>query len=168
VYYAGHGLPLESTKVPFLIPVDVSGADPSMGISLPEMYSRLGQFPSKRVVVFLDACFSGGSRGTQLLAMRGVRIKAEDAQVAGNLMVFSASSGEESALPWAEKQHGFFTYHLLKKLQETQGNVTYQSLAEYLRKEVRLQALKVSGKDQNPQLLVSPDLSLEWNQWTVR
>ncbi|MFM8514280.1 MAG: caspase family protein, partial [Bacteroidota bacterium] len=73
VYYAGHGLPLENTKEPYLIPVDVSGADPSMGISLPEMYSHLSQFPSKRVVVFLDACFSGGSRGSQLLAMRAVR-----------------------------------------------------------------------------------------------
>jgi len=40
--------------------------------------------------------------------------------------------------------------------------------AEYLRKEVRLQALKVSGKDQSPQLLASPDLSPEWTQWTVR
>ncbi|MFM7588446.1 MAG: caspase family protein [Bacteroidota bacterium] len=168
VYYAGHGLPLENTKEPYLIPVDVSGADPSMGISLSDMYSRLSQFPSKRVVVFLDACFSGGSRGTQLLAMRAVRIKADGAPVSGNLMVFSASSDEESALPWTEKQHGFFTYHLLKKLQESQGMVTYESLADYLRKEVRLQALKVSGKDQNPQFLASPDLSPEWTQWTIR
>lgn len=168
VYYAGHGLPLETTKEPFLIPVDVSGVDPSMGISLPQVYQRLSQHPSKRVVVFLDACFSGGSRGTQLLAMRGVRIKADDAPIAGNLMVFAASSGEESALPWGEKQHGFFTYHLLKKLQETQGQVTYEFLSEYLRREVRLQALRVNGKDQNPQHLISPSMGSEWKQWTVR
>jgi hypothetical protein len=168
VYYAGHGLPLESTKESFLIPVDVNGIDPSMGISLPDMYRRLSRYPSRRVVVFLDACFSGGARGTQLLAARGVRIKSESAPISGNLMVFSASSGEESALPWTDKQHGFFTYHLLKKIQQTQGQVSYENLAEYLRSEVRLQALKVNGKDQNPQHLISPDLSPEWKQWSIR
>jgi len=167
-YYAGHGQPHEATKEPYLIPGYVNGSDPTQGIALKDLYVNLGKYPSRRVLVFLDACFSGGARGNQLLAMRGVKIKVDDAPIKGNLMVFTASSGEESALPWTDKQHGFFTYHLLKKLQESQGNVTVKDLSDYLKSSVRLKALQIVGKDQNPQLLTAPDISQDWPDWSIR
>ena len=38
VYYAGHGYPDETTKVPYLIPVDVPASDLSYAIKLDDFY----------------------------------------------------------------------------------------------------------------------------------
>ncbi len=42
VFYAGHGLPDENTKEPYLIPVDVNGANVTSGIKLQDLYSSPG------------------------------------------------------------------------------------------------------------------------------
>lgn len=131
-YYAGHGLPNEETKESYLIPVDVSGSNLTSGIRLNELYSRLGKFPTKKVTVFLDACFSGGSRDGQLVALRSVRIKPKDETINGNMIVFTSSSGTESSAAYKEKGHGMFTYYLLKKLMESKGEVTYKEMNDYL------------------------------------
>ena len=99
VYYAGHGLPDETTREPYLIPVDVSGKNAADGIKLSEFYQRLTEHPSKRVTVFVDACFSGGAREQGLLAARGVRVRPRENALSGNLVVFAASSGEQASLP---------------------------------------------------------------------
>ncbi|MCK4406359.1 MAG: caspase family protein, partial [Bacteroidales bacterium] len=118
-FYAGHGLPDEKTKEPYLIPVDVSGTNLQFAVKLKDVYDKLTEFPSKRVTVFLDACFSGGARNQGLVAARGVKVKPKQQMLKGNVIVFSASSGDQSSLPYKEKQHGMFTYFLLKKLQST-------------------------------------------------
>ena len=101
-YYAGHGYPDETTKVPYLIPVDVSGTDLSYAIKLEDLYRDLGN-TNARVTVFLDACFTGGGRNSGLMASRGVKVKPKEGSLSGNLVVFSASSGNQSALPYHKK-----------------------------------------------------------------
>ncbi len=133
VYYAGHGLPDEATKEAYLMPVDLDGKNARDGIKLKDLYSRLTEFPSKKVTVFIDACFSGGARNQGLLAARGVKIQPKEIPLNGKLVVFAASSGNQSSLPYKEKQHGFFTYYLLKKLQESKGDISYNELSKYLR-----------------------------------
>jgi len=59
-YYAGHGFPDEQSKESYLMPVDISGAEVTSGIKLSDLYSKLTKYPTKKVTVFLDACFSGG------------------------------------------------------------------------------------------------------------
>ena len=44
------------------MPVDISGNNVALAIKLADVYSKLNEFPSKKVSVFLDACFSGGGR----------------------------------------------------------------------------------------------------------
>jgi uncharacterized caspase-like protein len=166
-YYAGHGLPDEVTKEPYLIPVDVSGTNVTYGIKLTDVYAKLTEHPTEKVTVFLDACFSGGARNQGLVAARGVRIKPKEEPLAGKLIVFSASSGDQSSLPYKEKGHGMFTYHLLKKLQETKGNVTYKELSDYLKEEVSLQSVIINSKEQDPQTNVSPNALNEWSNWTL-
>jgi len=58
-----------------------------------------------------------------------------------------------------------FTYYLLKKLKETKGNVSYDELADYLRREVPLFLLEKRKDVQNPQLLTSPQVERIWSQW---
>jgi len=167
VYYAGHGLPDEQTHEPYIIPVDVSGAELQSAIKLQALYSKLTEYPSKKITVFMDACFSGGSRGAGLLATRGVKIKPKENTLAGNIVVFTSSSGEQSSLPFKNKQHGIFTYYLLKKIQETAGNSSYEELFNYLKKEVDLNCVKVNSKEQTPDLLFSTELGDNWKSWKL-
>jgi len=166
-YYAGHGFPDEQTRESYLMPVDVSGADVRHGIKLNELYKKLTQYPSKKVVVLLDACFSGGGRNQGLLAARGVRVKPKVNAVNGGLVVIASSTGEQSSLPYSNKQHGMFTYFLLKKIKETKGEITLEQLNEYLSREVQINSLKINSKKQNPSILVSPDVENLWMDWTI-
>jgi WD40 repeat protein len=160
-YYSGHGLPNENTGEGYLIPVDVNGNNLALAIKLGNLYSELSKWPTKKVTVFLDACFSGGGRNESLLALKKVKIKPKEESVSGNMVVFTSSSGEESSGFYKEKQHGLFTYYLLKKIQETKGSADYQSLFYYLKQEVSLKSLVVNSKEQNPQMIVSPQFPVE-------
>jgi len=171
VYYAGHGLPDEVTKEAYLMPVDVSGKNANEGILLKSFYEKLTEFPSERITVFIDACFSGGARNQGLLAARGVKINPKvdaDGAITGKLVVFSASSGEQSSLPYKAQQHGIFTYYLLKKLKESGGNVTYAELSEYITEKVSLQSLLINDKEQNPKVNVSTNSQEVWKTWTIK
>ena len=167
-YYAGHGFPDASTRVPYLIPVDVNATNLDAAIKLPEIYKQFSQSGAKRITVFLDACFSGGGRNQGLLAARGVKIKPKTGTLAGNMVVFSASTGEQSALPYDTEKHGMFTYFLLKKIQDTKGNITYDELSKYLESKVSLESLRVNGKEQDPEVNVSLDVGDVWKLWKIR
>lgn len=167
IYYAGHGLPDELTKEAYLMPVDVSGKNANEGIALKSLYERVTEFPSKRVTVFIDACFSGGARNQGLLAARGVKIIPKETPVGGSLVVFSASSDEQSSLPYKDKKHGMFTYFLLKKLKETGGNVTYNDLSEYVIQNVSLQSVLINDKEQNPKVNTSTKSNHDWMSWKI-
>jgi hypothetical protein len=168
VFYAGHGLPDEESKTPYLMPVDVSGKFVKLGIPLTEFYHTLSEFPSKRVTVFLDACFSGGARSQGLYAARGVRITPKNESLKGNIVVFTASSGDESALPFVRQYHGLFTYYLLQKLKDTRGEITYKELSDYLSGHVALESVIVNNKEQHPQTNVSPEVLNDWESWNLR
>ena len=167
-YYAGHGFPDEVSKEPYLIPVDISGANVQSGVKLSDLYRNLTASPVKKVSVFLDACFSGGGREGGLLAARAIKIKAREEEIKGNLLVLTASNGEQSSLPYKEKQHGMFTYFLLKKLKESQGNLSYGQLAKYVKDEVQLHAVKVNSKEQNPTVLYSNEVKDQWEGWPLK
>jgi hypothetical protein len=168
VYYAGHGLPDEETKDPYLIPVDVSGKFIKLGIPLSEFYGSLTEFPTKKTTVFLDACFSGGARNQGLYASRGVRVTPKNDMLKGNVVVFSASSGEEAALPHVKKYHGLFTYYLLQKMKETKGELSYKDLSLFMEQHVSLESIIVNSKEQHPKTNVSADVVDVWEAWTLR
>ncbi len=168
VYYAGHGLPDEATREPYLIPVDVSGKNAADGIKLSEFYQRLTEHPAQRVTVFIDACFSGGARDQGLLAARAVRVRPRENPLSGNLVVFTASSGEQSSLPYTEQQHGFFTYHLLKLMKERGANLSYGELADYMKKHIEVESILVNEKEQTPQVIISPNIEHSWMDWSFK
>lgn len=168
-YYAGHGIPDEATKDAFLLPVDGYGTDTSTGYSLKELYSTLGSMPTEQVVVLLDACFSGTQRGEGMLASaRGVAIKAKPNKVDGKMVILSAAQGDETAYPYEEQGHGLFTYYLLKKLKESQGNVTLGDLASYIKDNVSKKSIVVNGKSQTPSVNPSASLGESWKNWTLK
>lgn len=166
-YYAGHGLPDESTHIPYLIPIDVSAANLASAIKLGDIYEKLAETGAGRITVFLDACFTGGGRESGLLAARSVKVKPKDDLIFGNMVVFTASSGEQSSLPNQAEKHGMFTYFLLKKLQETNGNISYGDLADYLKREVSIESIRKNSKEQDPSVLISSQIENYWESWML-
>lgn len=161
-YYAGHGLPNEMTRESYLLPVDLSGSDVEMAIPLNDVYARLSENPSQKVTCILDCCFSGGARNKEIVATRGVKIVPKANPVSGNMVVLSASTGQQTAQAYNQKQHGLFTYFVLKKLQESKGKVQLGELYYYLKKEVAIHSLLVNDKEQYPQIVVSPQINQKW------
>ena len=165
VYYAGHGFPDEQTKAPYLIPVDVTASNLSSAIKLEDFYTKLSSTNASKVSVFLDACFTGGGRNKSLVSSRGVKVVAKQGSLNGNLVVFSASSGKQSSLPYHDQRHGMFTYHLLKKLKDTKGSTTFGELYSYLEEKVSLESLKVNKMEQDPKINVSNQVKSQWLNW---
>ena len=169
VYYAGHGIPDEASKSAYLLPVDGSGTDVTTGYKLDELYATLGNMPASRITVFMDACFSGSKREDGMLASaRGVALKAKSGVPQGNMVVFSAAQGDETAYPNREQQHGLFTYYLLKKLQETEGNVGLKDLGDYVTKQVSQQSLLLNSKKQTPCVTPSAEVGTDWENWKLK
>ncbi len=164
-YYAGHGLPHEKTKEPYLIPADMNGRNMNGAISLNKLYNDMAERDAERITVFIDACFSGGARNNPLLAARGVKIVPKSSVLKGPLVVFTASSSDQSSMPYKEKKHGMFTYFLLKKLKETVGDITYKELADYLKESVGIESLMSNDKEQIPFIGVGPAVKSKWKYW---
>lgn len=164
-YYAGHGIPNESSNEAYLLPVDANGRNTAACYPIGKLYDELKALNARQVTVFLDACFSGAQRGNGMLALaRGVAIKAKQAAPQGNMVVFSAASADETAYPYDEKGHGLFTYYLLKKLNETKGNVTLGELGSYICEKVAQEAVVTNGKSQTPTVLSSVNIMDSWKE----
>ncbi len=165
-YYSGHGFPDQTSKEGYIMPVDISGANVTDGIKLSGLYQQLTSKNPKQVTVLLDACFSGGGREQGLLAAKAVKVKIKQGIInQGNLVVFSASSGDQESLFYKDKQHGIFTYFLLKKLQETKGNITYGELADYLKAQVPSKSDDLYRKTQTPEVNVSNGAVESWRNY---
>jgi len=116
----------------------------------------------------LDACFSGAARDGFLADGRGVRIRPTEYALRGNIVVFSAATGDETAFPYGQKYHGLFTYYLLKKMKEDISNITYKGLIDYLSTNVGQQSVIMNQKSQTPQIRVSSELADEWQNFKLK
>ena len=179
-YYSGHGMPSESSGDPFIMPVDVSAYTVDQAISLNGLLNDFNKYEKQKTTVIIDACFSGVSRSPEpLIKVRGVgskklkkRSKNKSSNksyftnykpvffsninpnIGKNMMLISSSSGEETSLTWDDKQHGLFTYYLLKFLQKSKGDISNEDLFSKVKKEVRFEAVMgFGGKKQTPEIL---------------
>lgn len=162
LYYAGHGMPDENKRSPYILPVDGSSSIPATALELNELYAKLQEFKTNSITVFLDACFSGTSREGTLAAGRGVAIKPVENILRNNFIVFSATSNKETALPYKDKYHGMFTYFLLKKIKESKGDFNYNELFEFVKTNVNQQSILINQKTQMPSINISTDLQDSW------
>lgn len=169
-YYSGHGVPDEASRNAYLLPSDGLANDIQSGYSLDLLYKQLGELHTSKTIVFLDACFSGTTREGKMMSMdsKGVAIKSKAAHPKGNMVVLSAAQGDETAYPYKKKKHGMFTYFLLKKLQETKGEISLGDLGTYINKQVRQNSVVENGKIQTPTVNVSDKMSLIWNDLKLK
>lgn len=162
-YYSGHGMPDETSKNAYLLPVDGYHSDMTTNLCVNDLYTALSSLKVSQVTVFMDACFSGSQRGDNMLvAARGVKIKAKSDRPKGKMIVMSAAQSNETAYPYEEKNHGMFTYFLLKKLKESGSSVSLGELGDYIVDQVKKTSLIQNDKIQTPSLAVSTEVEGDW------
>lgn len=162
-YYAGHGIPDVANGRAYLLPTDATGTDFESCYSLDKLYEQFDAMRARRVMVFLDACFSGATRASGMLfAERFVEYEPEEPTVQGNTIVFSATTGKQTAMSYDDQHHGFFTYYLLKNLQESKGQITLQELGKKLTKQVDNKAYTLKNKHQTPQVKAAVAAGTDW------
>lgn len=123
ISFSGHG-----TEDHALVPADVD-PDDLAGSCLPpsDLAVELDAIPSRRLLVVLDCCFSGGFGGARVFATHSERSPLEDRGPLEGLVrgsgrvVITASGAGEPALETSEFGHGLFTYYLLKAMQGEGG-----------------------------------------------
>lgn len=171
IYYSGHGTQNDQGES-YIVPVGVkSDYIETFGIKLSDFYAQISPDENKKVFVFIDACFSGGGKSGQLLvnAKTGLYRPPNTNSVGSNLVVFAASSEKEISQEYIDKQHGLFTYYLLKTLQNTKGDLTYGELFEQISNEVNTTTLNPQNgfKAQTPNVNINPAIQNVWKTWRV-
>ena len=186
-YYSGHGMPDENTNDPYIMPVDISGYTVNQAISLNKLLSDFSNANYNSCSLFIDACFSGVSRSPEpLIKVKGVgkwKIKKTKSStrsfynfdlitdsdndlsdfvnpnIGKKMVLFSSSSGEETSLTDEKNQHGLFTFHLLKKLKESKGEITTDGLFKYVKNKVGVESIMKFNKQQTPEVLYGEEVN---------
>jgi len=73
------------------------------------------------MLAFREEAWKGGT------CYKSSKDKPKDNLLIGNIIVFTSSTGEQSLLPFRDKQHGMFTYCMLK-INKTKENISYDEL----------------------------------------
>jgi len=188
IYYAGHGA-VEKDRTgtapdglsKYLVPAD---ADPQKlfvtGIANAELARMLQALKTKRLVFFLDSCYSAGTTGLgRALTPTGFRAGSLSEDLYGKLAgsgqaVVAAAKPNQVALELASMGHGLFTKFILDGLNGVadvngDGQVTLLELYPYLSREVPKVA-RQEGGIQEPVLRgsISGDLVLTYVPDTLR
>jgi len=167
IFFAGHGAPEVDQRgverdglAKYLIPTD---ADPddlySTALPMDEMQTIFGRVEAERMVVFLDACYSGAAGGRTFSSKR-TRATNVDDQFLERLTrskgraIITASRPSEVSIELPELGHGIFTYYLVEGLKgaadlNKDGIITVQELYEYVEQKVSAKSRSVGG-NQHP------------------
>jgi len=154
-YFSGHGAPNPDDGQAYLMPWD---GDPKFlentGYPVKRLYSALNALKARRVMVAMDACFSGvGGRSVTAKGTRPLVGKIDGgAGVAGRITALTASASDEVTGADEASGHGLFTLQLLDALNARAGKATFKQLFDALSPKVR-DAARRDNRDQTPQLI---------------
>jgi uncharacterized caspase-like protein len=167
IFFAGHGAPEIDPRgaepdglAKYLVPSD---ADPndlySTGLPMDEFQTIFDRIEAERVVVFLDACYSGAAGG-RTFASRRTRAARVDEVFLDRLTrskgraIVTASQASEVSMEVPELGHGLFTHFLVQGLRgaadlDRDGIVSLQEVYQYLEQQVS-QKSRAMGGNQHP------------------
>ena len=155
IFFAGHGLASDDGEQMYLLPYDGS---PRLlektAILRQELFSDISATNPRSVTVFLDTCYSGTTRGTDMLiASRPIGIRALEQSIPDNFTVMTAAAGDQTAKPLEEAKHGMFSYFLMKGMEgEADANNDNQITAGELHAYVEQNVVQQSSGSQTPEL----------------
>ena len=167
IFFAGHGAPEVDQRgverdgfAKYLVPSDAEPDDLySSGLPMDELNTIFARIEAERVVVFLDACYSGAAGGRTFASKKTRSAHVDDlflerlTQSKGRAIV-TASRATEVSIELPELGHGIFTYYLVQGLKgaadlNRDGIVSLQELYEYVEREVAQKSRAVGG-NQHP------------------
>lgn len=165
--FSGHG-----SKTHQLVTYDCDPADlDSTSIRLDKLGEFFSRIPAKRLVCFLDCCFSGGLGAkvlqTDVLPKDILSVEGLLRQLSGNgRLIFTASTATQPAWENQRLGHGLLTWFLLEALQGAPevvqaGKIGVYRLLEHVTQRVTAEAAKL-GKPQHPTVRGSIDGELTW------
>jgi hypothetical protein len=167
IFFAGHGAPeidprgAESDGLAkYLVPSD---ADPndlySTGLPMDEFQTIFDRIEADRVVVFLDACYSGAAGGRTFASKRTRAARVDEVFLdrltrSKGRAIITASRGSEVSLEVPELGHGLFTHYLVQGLRgaadlDRDGIVSLQEVYQYLEQQVAQKSRSIGG-NQHP------------------
>jgi helicase len=167
IAFSGHG-----SETHELVTHDADLADlPGSAVPLDRLQEWFSRIPAKRVILFLDCCFSGGI-GSKVLHVDAkprnpLSTEARLAQLAGaGRVIFTASAASEPAYEDRRFGHGFLTYFLMEALRGAEGvasagKLSLYRLLEHVTNRVKAAALQI-GRPQTPTMRGSIDGDVEW------
>jgi hypothetical protein len=160
VFYSGHGLPSTDGKSLYFLP---HGVDKELlsrtAVAQNEIVAALVAAKPKSVTMFIDACYSGQTRGGDLLlaSAKPVALKSEANAFPANFTVITASANDQISSSSPELKHGMFSFYLMKGMEgdadaNQDGKITVGEMQDYLSDKVSRQAMTLNRK-QNTQLV---------------
>ncbi len=154
IFFAGHGLASDDGKDMFLLPYDGSPRLLASAIKRKELFDDIKQANPRSVTVFLDTCYSGATRGTDMLiSSRPINIRAIEQSIPNNFTVFSAAAGDQTSKPLEEAKHGMFSYFLMKGMEgDADANNDNKITARELHAYVEQNVVQQSSGSQTPEL----------------
>lgn len=119
VFYSGHGAPDPKSAEPYLVPWDGKlGYLKSTALPLSRFYKDLQGLKAGKVLVAMDACFSGS--GARSAVMEGARplvvARSGPDELPPDMAVLASSASGEISVIHEPAGHGLFTYEFLKSL----------------------------------------------------
>ena len=155
IFFAGHGLASDDGSKMYLLPYD--GAPELLddtAILRDRLFSDVAAANPRSVTVFLDTCYSGTTRGTDMLiASRPIAIRALKQSIPDNFTVMTATAGDQTAKPLEEAKHGMFSYFLMKGMEgEADANNDNEITTGELHSYVQTNVIQQSSGSQTPEL----------------
>ncbi|MBM3271341.1 MAG: caspase family protein [Candidatus Sericytochromatia bacterium] len=137
-YFAGHGAPSRDGRSAYLLPQDADETTlEEDDVRVENVLATLAGSRAKRIVVILDACFSGRT-GPQALLFKGVAPVMVTPTSAipdpRRITVLAASEGNQFANEYRPRSQRLFTYYLIDAL--LAGEKDIPGLAARVRKQV--------------------------------
>ena len=155
IFFAGHGLASDNGEKMYLLPYD--GAPELLdktAILRDELFADIAGAKPRSVTVFLDTCYSGTTRGPDMLiASRPIAIRVKEQVVPEGFTVMTAAAGDQIAKPLEAAKHGMFSYFLMKGMEgDADANKDNQITAGELHTYVQKNVIQQSSGSQTPEL----------------
>jgi hypothetical protein len=159
VFFSGHGLASDDGRDLFLLPYDGDrGLLSHSAIRRKELVETLMAAGAASATLFLDTCYSGGTRGNEALIVdaRPVLLVAKEQSLPDKVTILAAAGNDQLSSALAPVRHGLFSYFLMKGLEGAaapgERSITADALAAYLADQIPSEAARL-GRRQTPQLL---------------
>ena len=158
IFFAGHGLASADGSKTYLLPADGDRdlLDETSILRDDLIASAKG---AKTITLFLDTCYSGGTRTNEVLLAdaRPIAIVPDKSALPSNVTVLAAASGAQLSSTYEAAQQGLFSYWLMKGLEgdadtNKDKKITTGELHEYVVKQVGPMAQR-RNRQQDPQLM---------------